>query len=339
MEAARLQVAVLVTLLALAGCSSSREQAPRSTRRPDKDAMRARHEALALVSKLRGYTLPSDPTPYEAIAHVRLSKTAVTDDDLKVIAGLGCVQHLDLGETGITDEGVRHLARIERLNGLRLSKTKITGEALKYLLRVPGLTYLNVDGTGVQESDLAIFAGHLPPVHYFGSFPSARAWMMPGPFNSSEWAAADDGKLSLRLLALQSPLVPQAPLVVLVELRNDSRGAMNVLRPCGDPYLAEGAWVKIEGPLGPIRYSGPVPSYAIGRGAFETMKSGQIIRDILVLPVATFAGSDKEGEYTITFHYQPSPRYQQTATRPSIDKKDLWTGQIQSKAVTLVKEQ
>ena len=336
-------IALTVGVFAVVGCDGGGNSTapPGSTPEPstwDKDSMRARYQAMALVAKVGGYTVPARPTPSEAIVRVDLRKARVIDDDIKVIAGLGYVQHLDLGETNITDRGVRHLARMKRLDSLRLANTKITAESLKHILRVPGLAHLDVSGTAVRESGLAVFAGHIPPTHYFGGFVGARAWMMPGPFDASDWVTASDGKLSLRLLAPRVPLVPEAPLVVLVELRNDSPQAMNVLRPCGDGPLAEGAWVRIDGPEGPVNYSGPVPSYVLGGAAFETIRPGQVIRDIMVLPVDMFDGSDARGMYKITFRYAPSSSHQETAARPSIDKKDLWSGQIQSKAVTVRKE-
>jgi hypothetical protein len=303
-----------------------------------KGPVRARCKALAVVATVGGYTVPTRPTPSDAIVRVDLRKTRVTDDDLEVIAGLGYVQHLDLGETSITDRGVRHLVRMKRLDSLRLANTKITAESLKHILRVPGLAHLGVSRTAVQESDLAVFAGHIPPTHYFGGFAGGRAWMMPGPFNASDWVTASDGKLSLRLLAPRAPLVPEAPLLVLAEVRNDSPQAMNVLRPCGDEPVANGAWVTIRGPHGLVRYSGPAPSYVLGGAAFETIRPGQVIRDIMVLPVDMFGGSDARGTYEITFRYAPSSSHQKTAAGPGIDKKHLWTGQIPSKAVTIRKE-
>jgi len=292
----------------------------------ERDSVKARYEAMAVVAKVGGWTMPARPTPLDAIVLVNLRNTRVTDDDLDVIAGLGYVQHLDLGETNITDRGVRHLVRIKRLDSLRLANTKITAGGLKHILRVSGLAHLDVSGTAVHESDMAVFAGHIPPTHYFGGFVGARAWMMPGPFNVSDWVTASDGKLSLRLLAPQAPLVSEAPFVVLVELRNDSPQAMNVLRPCGDEPIAEGAWVRINGPQGLVKYSGPVPSYQLGGAAFETIKPGQIIRDIMVLPVDMFGGSDALGTYKITFQYAPSSSHRETAARPGIDKEDLWIG-------------
>jgi len=339
---AGIALAISVSLV-LAGCNDDGDSATPPGSSPksstlDKASMSARYAALTRVQQLRGYTVPTRMAPSDAIVRVDLRKTRVTDDDLKVLAGLGYVQHLDLGGTDITDRGVEHLVWMKRLNGLRLAGTRITAGSFKHILRVSGLAHLDVSGTAVQESDLAIFAGRIPPTHYFGGFAGARAWMMPGPFNTCDWVTASDGKLSLRLLARQDSVVPEAPLVVLVELRNDSSEALNVLRPCGDDPFADGAWVTIEGPQGQIKYSGPTPSYTIGGAAFETIKAGQVIRDIMILSVGLFAGSDARGAYKISFRYAPSSSHKETAASRGIDKKDLWVGQVQSMAVTVRKE-
>jgi len=362
----RVWVVILAGALAAVRCvgaeggdSSKAGKAPSAA---EMQAMRERYEALALVAKLGGWTHPADPGPREAIHFVKLSKSKVTDADLAVLAGLrdlgtlglsgtavtdeglkhvsklSALVGLELGGTKITDRGLRHLAGLRDLGTLRLERTKITADGLRHLAQLRQLSFLDVSGTSVRESDLAVLAG-LRGLHVMPFTVSAsRAWLTPPPFVTTDWVASKDGRLSLRLLAPQGAIVAAAPIVVLAELRNNAKEAVNVLRPFGDRYTAEAAWIRVVGPKGVVPYSGPTPSYPLGSAAFATLRPGEVIRDRLVLPVHAFAGSDQPGKYQVTFRYEPTKSYGQTAAHPRIAKPNLWIGRIDSKSVAVVKQ-
>ena len=76
---------------------------------PAPQAEGGRERAVALVERLGG-TYEVDPEAAgRPIVKIDLHGTAVTDDDLEALAGLGGLRHLDLRLTKIGDRGVTHL--------------------------------------------------------------------------------------------------------------------------------------------------------------------------------------------------------------------------------------
>jgi hypothetical protein len=87
--------------------------------------------------------------------HVVLYESAVTDDDLRVIAGLTRMRILNLNVTGVSDRGLAHLGGLKDLQILYLSRTRVTDAGLKYLEGLPRLRSLVLHGTAVGDAGLA----------------------------------------------------------------------------------------------------------------------------------------------------------------------------------------
>jgi hypothetical protein len=103
---------------------------------PDEDA-----QARALIQKLGGSVSP-DPETGMLIVH--LEDTAVTDEDLRLVAALPGLRRLSLDRTGITDGGIQHLERSADLKEVSLYQTNVTEAGAEKLRRArPGLIVLH----------------------------------------------------------------------------------------------------------------------------------------------------------------------------------------------------
>jgi hypothetical protein len=119
---------------------------------------------------------------------------------------------------------------------------------------------------------------------------------------SSVWVDSEDGLLSLRLGAPDTTVDSKAAITVVAELRNNSDEPANVLRPFGD-LNAVASWFELTGPDGALGYTGPVPSYPLGRNSFAELSPGESIHDWRDLAVDGFDGSDVSGQYTIRYRW------------------------------------
>jgi hypothetical protein len=84
-----------------------------------------------------------------------LSRTAITDAGLQVLANMPNLQHLDLRATAVGDDGLKALAGLKKLETLGLYGTRVTDAGLKTLQGLPSLRRLYVGGTPVTEPALA----------------------------------------------------------------------------------------------------------------------------------------------------------------------------------------
>lgn len=150
----------------------------------------------------------------------------------------------------------------------------------------------------------------------------------------SVWADSEDGLLSLRLGASDTTMECEDPINVVVELRNNSGRTMTVCRPLGD-LNAVSSWIDVTGPRGPLRYTGPIPSYPIRKDCFVELRSGESICEWSDLSVDSFGGSDLSGQYTIRYKYAVGKDYRDTADR--IGLKGFWMSSITSRPVTVTK--
>lgn len=150
----------------------------------------------------------------------------------------------------------------------------------------------------------------------------------------SVWADSEDGVLSLRLGAPDTTVECEDPITVVVELRNNSGETTTVFRLLGD-LNAVSSWFGLTGPKGELRYTGPIPSYPIGKNCFVELHPCESICEWYDLFVDNFAGSDQDGQYTIRYEYAGGKRYRDTADR--IGLKRTWTGEIRSSPVTVTK--
>jgi len=137
---ATVAAALLATMLA--GCTTTPEQA-----------------ALSLVRRLGGKATATDGQ--EGIVRIDLAHTAVTDDDLARLAGLGGggsagplgrLEEFDLTHTAITDIGIESLPAFPLLRKLSLTLTKVTDAGLASLATLEHLTALYLIETRLSDA-------------------------------------------------------------------------------------------------------------------------------------------------------------------------------------------
>ena len=91
---------------------------------------------------------------FQDVTRVGLSKTDVTDADLRLVGRLTSLHSLDLSETVISDAGLVHIADLRELSELSLANTKVTGSGLQYLQNLRNLNSLNLPYTRVDDDRL-----------------------------------------------------------------------------------------------------------------------------------------------------------------------------------------
>jgi len=237
-----------------------------------------RAEALARIAKLGGHTYPEKPTSKDPIEYVFLRRTQAADADLRLLAALPNVINIDLSNTKITNDGLKHLIGMKKLRVLRLRNTLVTIEGLLHLKNLPQLSTLDMTGTKLKESDLARLKG-MKSLRWLSPFPNevVKAQLIDQELQSTDWATSGDKALSLRLLALKRPYGLSEAVVLLAELRNNSKQERLVLRPFGDKWRVRMKWLAIRGPKGRCYYAGPRPSYLLGKGTLSVLGPGRII--------------------------------------------------------------
>ena len=320
----------------VAGSNDGKERRGRAE--PPKLFEPTRAQAIARIAELGGRTAPPAPTPNDRVSQVHLSGTQATDADLRLLVALPELQHLDLSDTGITDDGLKHVAVLKELCSLKLKKTSVTGAGLAHLKNLPRLGHLDVTDAKVQESDLARLKG-IKSLRSVLPFPRGafKAWLVEGELESTAWVTSRDKGLSLRVLTPKRHYAPSEAVILLAELRNDSKRDWVVLRPFGDEPRVITGLMAIRGPKGRVKYSGPAPSYRLGRGSVSPLGPGQVIRDHLELPVSLFRRFDAEGEYFFKLWYNVhDAHYGKLAARWFPDRK-LWTGEMRSKELKITK--
>jgi hypothetical protein len=92
---------------------------------------------------------------FRTLVGVRLSKTAVTDDDLRLLGEVPTIENLNLAETKITNEGLRHLKKLPKLQWLGLAGTKIDDQGLEHLAMHKKMWCLILDKTAITDDGLA----------------------------------------------------------------------------------------------------------------------------------------------------------------------------------------
>jgi len=117
----------------------------------------------------------------------------------------------------------------------------------------------------------------------------------------TDWVTSDDGALSFRLLAYD-PVSRREPIALLAELRNNTKDELRVLLPFGyKPQAIEHVKMYRNGQQ--IFYSGPASDYDLGTDCLTFIAPGQTVRDSIELPVDVFPGSDRSGDYAISYRY------------------------------------
>lgn len=102
---------------------------------------------------------PKDPNGFHRVVLVDLRDTKVTDDDLKLLDKLPCLENLDLTNTRITGAGLVHLRGLKNLRVLGLWKTQVDDAGLEHLKGLTKLWSLVLDETKVTDAGLAHLKG------------------------------------------------------------------------------------------------------------------------------------------------------------------------------------
>ncbi len=176
------------------------------------------------------------------------------------------------------------------------------------------------------------------PVKYIGPrLPEedSELWGIPArELLFTEWATSDDGALSLRLMAPKAGVHVDDPIILLMEMRNNTDEPITMFRPFAESI----AGVAISGPDGEVVHTGPVASSTFGAGAFVSIPGGYVLLGRRGLYVADYAGSDEPGHYTLTYHYVTGAYHQNIAVMRGVcAESELWPGEIYSEPITIEK--
>ena len=97
---------------------------------------------------------PKNPAAFHRVVHVDLRGTKVTDEDLKVLALLPCLENLDLTDTRISGAGLAPLEGLTNLRVLGLWKTSVDDAGLEHIKGLTKLWLLILDETRVTDAGL-----------------------------------------------------------------------------------------------------------------------------------------------------------------------------------------
>lgn len=123
----------------------------------------AEDKAVKYVESLGGKVERDAQQPSKPVVRVVLSRSKMTDEGLKELAGLKKLAQLDLSNTAITDAGVKELAKMKTLIWLDLAFTKITDTGLKDLAGMKDLKTLGLAQVEtVTKAGLADLQKQLP---------------------------------------------------------------------------------------------------------------------------------------------------------------------------------
>ena len=101
----------------------------------------------------------SDSSPLVSV-DFRLTGEDATDEKVGSIAKIGDnIAHLDLSKTAITDASLAQVAELKRLVRLDLHQTKVGDASLSQLKGLSNLRYLNLYGTEVSDAGLKQLQG------------------------------------------------------------------------------------------------------------------------------------------------------------------------------------
>ena len=106
------------------------------------------------VEKMGGRIERDNKAQGKPIVKVHLGRRAVTDGDLKELAGLKELRWLDLTKTQVTDAGLKELIGLKQLTMLMLTDTRVSDAGLKELTAMKQLQELDLDGTLLTDAGL-----------------------------------------------------------------------------------------------------------------------------------------------------------------------------------------
>lgn len=123
-----------------AAMASSNEESAQATN----DDRLPGEQALARLNELGAKLQRDGNRPGGPIIHINLSRTAVRDEDLKLLPALPELKGLLLDATQITDLGLRELEPLVGLESLALRETPITDDGLRWLEKLTRLNWLDL---------------------------------------------------------------------------------------------------------------------------------------------------------------------------------------------------
>jgi hypothetical protein len=88
---------------------------------------------------------------FQQVVSIDLSKSEVSDSDLRLISRLGRARTMLLNETKITDQGLLEIPRMSELRRVELSGTKVTSEGIRVLGSLPSLNRVSLADTGIDD--------------------------------------------------------------------------------------------------------------------------------------------------------------------------------------------
>lgn len=88
------------------------------------------------------------------VTGVQLMRTAVTDDELGLLAAVSTIEYVNLNSTQVTDAGLIHLRACPKLNMLQLDGVSVTDAGIAELTRHQNLTSLSLSGTKITDAGL-----------------------------------------------------------------------------------------------------------------------------------------------------------------------------------------
>lgn len=165
----RLLCPVLSLVLTVAGCGTSEE--------PESPALRSmltrlNAQVVRVSSRIdyvsfEGTSIRDDElkTLRELDGKLRLLElkdTSVTDNGLRLVAGMTRLEALGLSGTQITDEGLLLVSTFVNLQKLYLNDCRITDQGLQHLRHLGSLTTLDLNGTAVTQSGVEELRNALP---------------------------------------------------------------------------------------------------------------------------------------------------------------------------------
>jgi hypothetical protein len=155
----------------------------------------------------------------------------------------------------------------------------------------------------------------------------------PALDNAAHWIDSDNGALSLRAYVKEPAIGADESIVLVAEIRNNQARPITILRPFGDPYLAQGAQIKIWNDTERIKYTGPKADYDLTGEAFTTLAAGASVTGTLDLPPRHFAASAKAGGYTVRYDYAYSGDWDQKVAAEGF--KDIWRRALCSREIRI----
>ena len=92
------------------------------------------------------------------LKRVRLRRTALTDEGLKAVVGLGKLEEFRVDGSVITGTGLEHLAECTGLKSVDLCRSKVRNDHLGALLALPALRELRLAGNPVSDAGVNLLA-------------------------------------------------------------------------------------------------------------------------------------------------------------------------------------